>query len=685
MQDSYRELFLTESEEYLSNISNFLVKLEENPDDNSAINEIFRCVHTLKGMAATMGYERLAHLAHQMEDLLDVVRNHQKKITPEIMDALFLSVDLLQQLFLEIKSKGECQADVSVAAETLKRLLEQPQDAAEAAPSNQAAVAGAGVSVALSHDQIKRVKEFEKKRHNVFLVMITLVKDCAMKEARAFLVTTNIRKFGEIIHSVPPLEDLKNGKFDLSFGGVLATSRSISDLQQELAQLSDVEKIDISPVAINAATETVEVGAASTAALVPSAGSAAPAAGNAPAVAAGVAPVASGATQFVKKIQSMRIPVERLDKIMNLMGELAIARIRLLQIVQSYKMEALEEVSFALDRLISALQDEVMQTRLLPVAYILDAFPRVVRDIARKEGKDVDLQITGGDIELDRVVLDEMSDPLLHLVRNSVDHGLETIEERQAKGKEPKGKLFINVSRQKGQIYIEVGDDGKGVDFNKVRAIALRKGLLTEETASAIDEKRILDLITLPGFSTKDKITDISGRGVGLDVVKSKIEYLGGRVDFETKVDVGSKFILTLPLTLAIIKAMLVQVHNEIFAIPLISIRETIKISPKDIKFVQNFEVVKVRDEIIPIIRLDKELGIESSAEDAEAADSRISLVIVEYGKKALALTVSCVIGEQDIAVKPLGAMIKRTKGIQGATILGDGRVALILDIMSLK
>jgi two-component system chemotaxis sensor kinase CheA len=664
MQDSYRELFLTESEEFLSNISNFLVKLEENPDDNSAINEIFRCVHTLKGMAATMGYEKLARLAHQMEDLLDVVRNHQKKISPEIMDALFLSVDLLQQLFLEIKDKGECQSDVSAAEATLKRLLEQPVDAVSAAPAGSTPVAG-GVSIALSADQIKRIKELEKKYPNVFFVMITLVKDCAMKEARAFLVTTNIRKFGEIIHSVPSFEDLKNGKFDLSFGCVLATSKSNLDLQQELAQLSDVAKIDISPVAVNASAD--------------------PSAGKAPAVSARPAPAASGATQFVKKIQSMRIPVERLDKIMNLMGELAIARIRLLQIVQSYKMEALEEVSFSLDRLISALQDEVMQTRLLPVAYILDAFPRVVRDIARKASKEVDLQITGGEIELDRVVLDEMSDPLLHLVRNSLDHGLETVEERKAKGKNPKGRLFINVSRQKGQIYIEVGDDGKGVDFNKVRATALNKGLLTEEIAAGFDEKRILDLLTLPGFSTKDKITDISGRGVGLDVVKSRIEYLGGRVDFETQVDVGSKFILTLPLTLAIIKAMLVQVHNEIFAIPLISIRETIKINPNDIKFVQNYEVVKVRDEIIPIIRLDKELGIESSAEDVETADSRISLVIVEYGKKALALTVSCVIGEQDIAVKPLGAMIKRTKGIQGATILGDGRVALILDIMSLK
>jgi two-component system chemotaxis sensor kinase CheA len=390
---------------------------------------------------------------------------------------------------------------------------------------------------------------------------------------------------------------------------------------------------------------------------------------------------------YIKKIQSMRIPVERLDKIMNLMGELAIAKIRLVQVVQVYKIEALEEVSFALDRLISALQDEVMQTRLLPVAYILDAFPRVVRDLSHKQNKEVDFEILGSEIELDRMVLDEISDPLLHLVRNAIDHGIETAEERKSEKKNPRGKIAIKVSRQRGQIFIEVIDDGKGIDFVAVRKVAIEKRLITDEEAAAIDDKKILDLITLPGFSTSQVVTDISGRGVGLDVVKSKIEALGGRVDFESKKNIGSRFILTLPLTLAIIKAMLVKVEEEIFAIPLMNIRETIKIKAQELKYLQNFEVVKVRDEVIPIIRLNKELGIvvSKAAKDKDQSDGRISLVIVEYGKKALGLVVSQVLGEQDIAVKPLGSLVKRTKGIAGATILGDGRVALILDIMSLR
>jgi two-component system chemotaxis sensor kinase CheA len=388
----------------------------------------------------------------------------------------------------------------------------------------------------------------------------------------------------------------------------------------------------------------------------------------------------------LKKIESIRIPVERLDKIMNLMGELAIAKIRLMQVVKAYKIDPLEEVAFTLDRLSSSLQDEIMQTRLLPVAYILDTFPRVVRDLARTRNKEVELEIIGGEIELDRVVLNEIGDPLVHLIRNAIDHGIESPQERQALHKSPHGKLLIKVSRQKGQILIEVIDDGKGVDFAAVRRTALNKGLISQEEAAALDDKKVLDLISLPGFSTAEKITEISGRGVGLDVVKSKMDALGGRLDFETKPGQGSRFILTLPLTLAIIKAMLVKVVNEIFAIPLMSIRETIKLEVNEIKMLQNFEVIRVREEVIPIIRLEKELGISPSQEPEKGKlNGRISIVIVEYGQKSIGLAVSQVLGEQDIVVKPLGSLVKRTKGIAGATILGDGRVALILDILSLR
>jgi two-component system chemotaxis sensor kinase CheA len=664
MQDSYRELFLSESQEYLANISTCLVKLEENPSDKNSINEIFRCVHTLKGMSATMGFDKLSHLAHEMEDLLDELRNLRKKMTSETVDALFQGVDALAQLFEEIKSNQESTVDIEPILANLKKFLtDAPEE--DAAKAKAAAKSAKSAEAVFTGDELKRMREFKKRFLNIFSVSVALVKDCAMKEARAFLIITNLRRLGEVIGSRPDVSALKDGKFDLEFCVILATNEQLQVLQQELNTLSDIDHIDLKPVDIEEKAASAEEHA--------------PAPASAPKTQSAAAPT------YIKKIQNMRIPVERLDKIMNLMGELAIAKIRLIQIVQSYKIEPLEEVSFGLDRLISALQDEVMQTRLLPVAYILDAFPRVVRDVAHKQQKDVELNITGGDIELDRIVLDEISDPLLHLVRNAVDHGIESPEVRKKNSKLPRGKLFINVSRQKGQILIEVADDGRGVDYEAVKRVALDKGLIKETDAVALDDKKVLDLITMPGFSTSDKITDISGRGVGLDVVKSKIEYLGGRVDFETTVNQGSKFILTLPLTLAIIKAMLVSVRHETYAIPLVNIRETIKIGLNELKIIQSIEVVKVRDELIPIIRLDKELGIAARADDKQASDDRLSLVICEFGKKALGLAVSQVLGEQDIAVKPLGAMIKRTKGIAGATILGDGKVALILDIMSLK
>jgi len=437
MQDSYRELFLSESQEYLTLISNCLVKIEENPSDKSSINEIFRCVHTLKGMSATMGFEKLSHLAHEMEDLLDELRNLRKKMTTETVDALFQGVDVLEQLFDEIKANQESTIDINPVLQNLKKFLvdEQVPASSQEAPvqpqANVPAIPQVQAPV-YSPEDIKHINEAKKKFSNVFLVVVSLVKDCAMKEARSFLVITNLRRLGEVINSYPELAYLKEGKFDLEFSVVLATNEQQVVLQQELTTLSDIERVSVTPLVL----DTKFSGSGQ------------------PSPAAAVAAPQITAPTYVKKIQNMRIPVERLDKIMNLMGELAISRIRLLQIVASYKIEPLEEVSFALDRLISALQDEVMQTRLLPVAYILDAFPRVVRDIARKQEKDVELNISGGDIELDRIVLDEISDPLLHMVRNAVDHGIESPKDRTAHNKNPKGKLFINVSRQKGQICI---------------------------------------------------------------------------------------------------------------------------------------------------------------------------------------------------------------------------------------
>ncbi len=653
MEESYRELFISESQEYLNIIGKSLVVIEENPADLPALNEVFRCMHTLKGMSATMGFDKLAQLSHQMEDLLDELRSQRRKMTTEIMDALFASVDILEQLLEDIKLKRESTIDILVCMQDLKKLVDgkvvsKEEKVSEAKGKEEGAEHSEAVD--LSEQEIKRIRDL---KFNAFGIKIKLVKDCVMKEARAFLVLTSLRRNGEVIRTIPDEDNLKGGKFDLEFSVIFATKENRDTVMQDLAVISDLENVSVVPI------ETLDKA-------------------KAPAA-------APTAPTYIKKIQNMRISVERLDKIMNLMGELTIAKIRLVQIVQSSQFDSLEEVTFSVDHLTAALQDEIIQTRLLPVAYVLDAFPRVVRDLAKKQNKDVELEIVGSEIELDRVVLDEIGDLLVHLVRNAIDHGLESSQERKAKGKKLQGNLSIKISRQKGQIFIEVIDNGRGVDFNAVKKVALSKGLITEEETKGLDEKRVLDLIALPGFSTAKEVTDISGRGVGLDVVKSKIEALGGRLEFETELGVGSRFILTLPLTLAIIKAMLVKVENEVFAVPLMNIRETIKIEESEIKFLQSFEVIRVRDEVIPIIRLQKEMEIPLSGEIKNRFDPRLSLVIVEYGKKALGLVVSQVIGEQDIVVKPLGSFVKRTKGIAGATILGDGKVALILDTMSLK
>lgn len=654
MQDSYRELFLTESTEYLSNIGNCLIKLEENPDNSEAINEVFRCTHTLKGMSATMGFDKLAQLSHQMEDLLDEVRNHRKKLSSEIVDQLFVCLDTLEQLLQDIRVNKDSHVDIETCMANLKKFLsgEENQE------TEKAAQAQPQIALEFDDKELESIKEARGKGLSIFKVLITLSKDCVMKEARAYLVLTNLKKLGEVLKSFPSAEDLKEGKFDFAFLAVLMTKETKETVRQELLTISEVD-----------AAVVTEEGVLSDASAVKQASSV----------------KAATAASYIKKIQSIRIPIERVDKIMNIMGELAIARIRLSQIVRSFKIEPLAELSFSIDRLISVLQDEIMQTRLLPVAYILDAFPRIVRDLARKENKEIDLEIAGSEIELDRIVLDDISDPLVHLVRNAVDHGIESQVERKASKKSPSGKLLINVTRQRGQIIIEVADDGKGVDFAKVGRVAFSKGLVTKEEAANLDEKRVLELIAAPGFSTADKVSDVSGRGVGLDAVKAKIEALGGRMDFETKFGVGSRFILTLPLTLAIIKAMLVKVENEIFAIPLMSIRETVKLREDELKMLQHFEVVRVRDEVIPAIRLNKEFGLAIASRNEEfTQDKRISMVIIEHGRKAIGLVVTQVLGEQDIVVKPLGNIIRKTKGIAGATILGDGRVALILDTMGM-
>jgi two-component system chemotaxis sensor kinase CheA len=653
MQENYRELFVTESAEYLKSIGQDLIVLEQNPADTEAINNIFRATHSMKGMAASLGLDKLANLSHHMEDVLDGLRSAKLKVTPEMMNILFSCLDIMQTLVDEVSSKQDTKLDINPYIEALNQFFSG--QGGPGAPAQ--AVEAETDSVDFTEIERQVIKNAKDNGYSTYVIKISIAKDCMLKPARVFIIMNHLDKMGEIIKSNPSAEDLELGKFGVSFIIVLITKEAAQAVQQELFTISEVDDVRLGEVDASAPVQ----------------------AKGAPAVPGAAMPQA---VSYVKKIQSMRISVDRLDKIMNLTGELITAKTRLTEMVQSYKIEPLQDAMFFVERLISDLQDEVMQTRLLPIAYVLDTFPRMVRDLAQKENKDITFEISGSEIELDRLILDELGELLTHLLRNAVDHGIETAQERSRLKKDPQAKIKLKVSRERGKIFIEISDDGRGVSFEAVRRIALERGLINQEEASHLDEKAVLDLLTMPGFSTKEKATALSGRGVGLDVVKAKAEALGGRLDFDTKEGVGSRFILMLPLTVAIIKALAIRVSGQTYLIPLVNVREIVKISPGDIKPVQNFEMVRVRDEVIPVIRLHKELY---PAQEAPAAPKRFTMVIIETKFKGAGVIVDEVLGEQEIVVKPLGVPLKRIKGITAATVMGNGKVALILDVIGLK
>jgi len=637
MDKSYRDLFFAESQEYLKEVNKALVALEKNPRDEPAINTIFRLMHTLKGMAATMRYNDLAEFAHKFEDAFDAFRMKKVELTPAVMDIIFESVDVFIGLVDALKDEKKFDVTIEDYLVKIDSILPFGEKQTKTYVKEEKAD---NLNIAL-------LNKLHAEGKNILRLEVDFAKNCSMRGVRAFLVLNRSKELGKILRVFPSEETLKNEDFEGIFEIVLATVNDKNSIKAELLKISEVEKVEISELEV-ASFEKLsrkDIGAS------------------------------------VKKIQSMRIPVERLDKIMNLMGELSIAKSRLVQVSQSKDYNQLDTVSSFMARLVSSLQDEALKLRLLPISFILDNFPRMVRDLSRQMNKDIELKIAGSDIELDRVILDEIGDPLMHLIRNSIDHGIESESERSHLGKNPQGTIAIKVFREKGHIIIEISDDGRGMDFEKIVATAKKRGFIAPDEKADLDKTRILDILTIPGFSTKDEVTDISGRGVGLDVVRTRLDMLGGRLEMDSQKGKGTTFILTLPLTLAIIKAMLIGLGDQVYAIPLMNIRETVKVAANEIKPIKDMEVIRLREEIIPVLRLSRELGIKS----ADTDDDQLSVVIVEGRAKSLGLVVDKVLAEQDVVVKPLGAFLKRVRGITGATILGDGRVVLILDVVNVK
>ncbi|EFM22217.1 chemotaxis protein CheA [Selenomonas sp. oral taxon 149] len=682
MDNQYMDMFLDESHEHLQSLNEGLLRLEENMEEISVVNDIFRNAHTLKGMSATMGFAKIAELTHEMEDVLDLVRKEELKLNEDIMDTLFKCLDSLEQM-VDSVGNGEAEdvVDVSDLVAKLSSISKgtPPPAAAPAAggastaPAAGDASGGAGSDLGIDDIDLDVMKKAKDAGMNVFHVKVTLMESCVLKAARSVMVMHALDEIGDVIKSVPPAEDLEQEKFERSFDVVIATSADTEAVKNAVDTVSEIEDIGVEELDPDALGKQIEPAPAQTAP------AAAPAAKKPAAPTKKAGAKSAPAAKKPHQSQSVRVDIEKLDTLMNLMGELVINKVRLEQIGQTHRMSDLMETLEQMDRVTGDLQNIVMKVRMVPVSAVFNRFPRMVRDVSKELGKEINLTIEGEETELDRTVIDEIGDPIMHLLRNSLDHGVESPDAREAKGKPRVGEVGLIARHEGNNVVIMITDDGAGIDADKIRRKAVEKGMITQDEADRLDDADAVRLIFLPGFSTAEQITDISGRGVGMDVVRSKIEALSGHVDVETHIDEGSIFKIKLPLTLAIIQAMLVRVQEEMYAIPLTSIDSTVNIEPTDIQTIQNKEVIVLRGEIIPIVRMEEALQVPHVKDSEE-----LFVVVVHAGEAKAGIVVDNLIGQQEIVIKTLGNLFAGLKLFGGATVLGDGRVALILDVATM-
>lgn len=692
----YLEIFIDETSEHIQSLSDCIMTLEKEPDNKDTINEIFRAAHSLKGMAGTMGFKRMQHLTHDMENVFQEVRSDKVKVTSDMIDLLFQCLDAIEGYLETIKEtsdegtedneaiiKGlnaflanaegkDAPTDTSVPAETKEQA--QPQETSDKKKY---------LDIEFTDSEKEAIKAAEEAGNKVYGITVHIQKECLLKAARAFLVFKAVEEFGQIIIYRPSSQDIEDEKFENDFSFYLATE---SELDPILTSVKNVSEIDD---AVGEAVKYETISAASAKAEEEASKAvAAPAPSAAPATAPKKdtkAAAAKGKTAG-KPVTSrtVRVDIEKLDALMNQVSELIIAKNSLVSISTSeggnFQNQTFHEQIEYLERITTNLHESVMKVRMVPIESVVSKFPRMIRDLSRKLNKKMELVMSGEDTELDRTVVDQIGDPLQHLLRNSADHGLESAELRKERGKPEVGTICLNAFQEGNNVIIEVSDDGNGIDTERVKAKAIERGIVTEEQAAKLTQKEIVDFLFMPSFSMAKQITDISGRGVGLDVVKSNIEALGGDVAVKTKLGEGTKFIVRLPLTLAIIQALMVEIRDEKYAIALGSISNIEDIPVKNVKYVQSKEVIHLRGLVIPLIRLDKVLDIEPREEEPES----LTVVIVKKGEEYAGLVVDNLMGQQEIVIKSLGKYINNNKIISGATILGDGEVALILDVNTL-
>ncbi|MDO9326995.1 MAG: chemotaxis protein CheA [Methanoregula sp.] len=643
--EAYRSLFVAESRENHENLVRNMLILEKG-GSQTAIDEIFRSIHTLKGASASMGFMEMERLCHTMEDVFQMIRSGSAVITADLNNLLLACSDVIELMLDDVEGGGDSS---SVNPDEQVKALKQWLTLGAGKPTEESARPG-----------IKNVKAPAVKITEIsddtdrprYLITIRVAEDCMMKDIRALLAIGNLESLGTILSINPSREAIDEGEFDGSL--VLKIASDVGeDALKSAATGTDIASIEITTAEKEEPLPPVEIS-------------------EEPIPAESDKKQQSANQDKTREIKNLRVDITQLDHIMNLVEDLVINRGRLKQIAEQNKIKEMDEAIGMVERSVSDLQNLMMNIRMIPLNHIFNRLPRVVRDVAQYDGKEVEFVIEGGETELDRSVMDGLNDPLLHLIRNAVNHGIESPEVREKAGKPRKGFVKLSAHRDRDNVIIELIDDGGGINVEKVKSKAIEKGLVTEENAATMTTEQAVDILFLPGFSTADKISDISGRGVGLDVVRRSIESLKGSIRVETTPGKGSRFELLLPPTMAIVDVMIVRINKRRLAIPISSIVEVANYKTGSTHRIGKSDAILLRDEVLEIFMLDDMMG---------RSDERDILIVVQYLKRKCCIAVDVVEGKQEVVVKPLSSIIGNTRGISGITILGDGEVVPVLDV----
>jgi two-component system chemotaxis sensor kinase CheA len=661
----YKDVFAAEAREYIQSLNENLLQFEQTPNDAELIAEMFRAAHSLKGMAGTMGYTQLADFTHHMENLLDALRNGEIAASAELVNTLFDSVDMLELIIEEVISSDTVHTDTAALKEQLARILDKTSVHAEKSGLGMAAreiEVGDTPTLPLNEYDRELIKEAIGKGYSSFGVTVVMRENVLMKSVRAYTVFQALEKLGTVVKSVPSAEDIDDERFDDYFTVLLFTHQSAPEVKNAILQIPEIVEVTITEVTPEDGAVTSDLGQKDQAV-------------GGPAIAIRRDRTkGNGYGRIVEKF--VRVETERLDELNNLVGELVISRTQVMEMAKNIENGHARAAVAQMDRVTTELQYAAMKLRMVPVKQVFDRFPRMVRDLAKAAEKEVHLQVVGEETELDRSLMNQIGDPLVHLIRNAIDHGLETEQERVRQGKPVGGKIRLEARHEGSHVVIEVADDGRGIDVEAVKAKAVQVGLITREQAGKMTPQEAQGLVFEPGFSTNDQVTDVSGRGVGMDAVKAALESMNGSVDLRSELGRGTTVALRLPLTLAIIRALLVESGGQMCAIPIQSVRENLRVSRDAIKTIHGEQVITLRNEVLPLLDLAQLLGFGvSSHRDG------LPVIVVEAGAMKAGLIVHELLGQQEVVIKSLSSILGDVKGVAGATVLGDGTVALILDI----